>query len=602
MRIQTREFKKLKEQQIDLERGVNLLIGPNGSGKSSFLEYMFNYDSENNCIAYSSGINESFSSIYEIHLNKLAKLASRSFYSYQRGEEESDEPIKFFFTKDWAPFLILVSAYIGREGSLIHKWLDFFGLKISSFDFSIQTSSYYRNKIKASTQNIEKGLLDYGPESSRVHKLLSTFVMDDEQLSSLPKIRLFHGNDNAPLYTQNSRIEDSLYNYLFDTGLFSRIDDMGAKSSVAIKRLFQTLQVISNGKRPIVSLKTSTINFVNSTSSLICLSQLSDGEFQLLLISALIDLFDSENSFFILDEVDAHIHPKLIKDVWSSFDNLAGVAVTSTHNMMTISIADFNRIIFLESGQVVNASTKKNKLVETLCGAFFAEPVWKSLLYTIQTIYIIDGECDWEIFKKLCQKQGFDLDVLEVNSLVVTRSSTTQSANRNDLIKAKEMWVEDFLRSTSKAEVDQGKLKLKNFVLICDSDTYVVNETQNQLDFRTRNQDGYKITSIIWNRRTIENYLISPAARLADNATQPEDFIWGTTMDFGEVSEATLREISRKRMDCKATVQKFIVDDKGLNSERLSAYVERMEDGDIDQYLKRVYEKIVSLVRPAVLG
>jgi hypothetical protein len=36
--------------------------------------------------------------------------------------------------------------------------------------------------------------------------------------------------------------------------------------------------------------------------------QLSDGEYQLLSIYALIDLFDSENTIFLFDEIDSHLH------------------------------------------------------------------------------------------------------------------------------------------------------------------------------------------------------------------------------------------------------------------------------------------------------
>jgi hypothetical protein len=309
-----------------------------------------------------------------------------------------------------------------------------------------------------------------------------------------------------------------------------------------------------------------------------------------------LDLFDTDNTIFILDEVDAHIHPQLIKDVWSSFSALSGVAVTSSHNIMTISIAEFNRIIFLENGQVLKDHLRKNKLVETLCGAFFAEPVWKSLLYTIETIYLMDGLGDWEIFKSICIKQGLDFERIERNSIIVPRNSNTQRNNRADLILPKEIWVDDFLKSTTRAVIDQGRVKLKNFVLICDSDSYSWDEHRKPLDFSTTRKRTFNVTSIIWNRRSIENYLISPLARLISNNTPPSDFIWGEVMDFGSVTENNLSERSRKRMNCKAMVQTFINTETGLSQERLSNYVLTMEDVDLDPYIQLTFNKINELV------
>lgn len=601
MRIQTQDFKKLKEQFVDLRQGVNLLIGPNGSGKSSFLEYVFKNNTTNTCVAYSSGINESFSHLYKFHLNKLVKEASKSFFSYSSLDEEEEENnnLKFFFTKEWAPFLIYVSSFLSNDGSHTKKWLDNFGLKVTSFEFTVQTSSYYRKKIKASLDSIESGHLDFGPESSRVHKLLSALVNDEEGILNQPKIRVSNGNNQNPEFTRNARVENSAYDYLFRMSLFSQIDELAGAGNIGVARFFQLLQVLSTGKRPIIPLAETEMSFINSSQNVIQLSQLSDGEFQLLLLSSLLDLFDSTNSIFILDEVDAHIHPKLIRDVWSSFDGISGYAVTSTHNIMTISVADFNKIIFLESGQILSDHLRKNKLVETLCGAFFAEPVWKSLLYTIETIYLFDGLGDWEIFKAICLKQGLDFERIERNSIIIPRNSDTQRNNRADLIKPKEIWVDDFLRSTSNAEVDQSRVKLKNFILICDSDSYSWDEERKPLDFSTIRKRAFGVTSIIWNRRSIENYLISPSARLISNNTPSTDFVWGEIMDFGDVTENNLSDRSRKRMNCKPKVQTFINTQMGLSQERLSSYVSNMDAADIDPYIQLVFNKIFEMIGDA---
>ena len=47
------------------------------------------------------------------------------------------------------------------------------------------------------------------------------------------------------------------------------------------------------------------------------LDQLSDGEYQLLFLYALIDLFDSDNTLFLFDEADSHLHYKNIEKLWA---------------------------------------------------------------------------------------------------------------------------------------------------------------------------------------------------------------------------------------------------------------------------------------------
>lgn len=41
MELELKQHKKLKHQQIDIQKGLTVLVGTNGSGKSSFLERLF---------------------------------------------------------------------------------------------------------------------------------------------------------------------------------------------------------------------------------------------------------------------------------------------------------------------------------------------------------------------------------------------------------------------------------------------------------------------------------------------------------------------------------------------------------------------------------
>src|SRR5690606_22623037 len=57
---------------------------------------------------------------------------------------------------------------------------------------------------------------------------------------------------------------------------------------------------------------------------------LSDGEYQILSTYAIIDLFDNENTIFLLDEIDSHLYYKNLNKMWSILNQTQGVIITTT--------------------------------------------------------------------------------------------------------------------------------------------------------------------------------------------------------------------------------------------------------------------------------
>ena len=77
------------------------------------------------------------------------------------------------------------------------------------------------------------------------------------------------------------------------------------------------------------------------------LDQLSDGEYQLLFLYALIDLFDSDSTLFLFDEADSHLHYKNVEKLWALLHGIKGHAITTTHLLDSISAKE-NRIEHLK--------------------------------------------------------------------------------------------------------------------------------------------------------------------------------------------------------------------------------------------------------------
>lgn len=592
MRFDLDHYKNLKPQSVDVQPGLTVLVGTNGSGKSSFLEYLFLNNTFENCVVYSSGVNESFSPKYRSYLKSIYRNSQKIVSSTSDDIEMPGG--KYFFSKEWAPFLILASSFLSREGSHTALWMRHLGFKVASFGFEVNLPSAFRSKLKIALQNIEEGITDFRFETSQLVKFLNRLTSNElEENLNNTKFKVNWGSVEDLSENPRTVVNDILYRELFDSQLFTALD---ARIN-PVKKFFQMLQVLSvggSGSR-FIPLENSLITF-NRGGQLLTIQDLSDGEFQILLNAALLDLFDESNSLFLLDEVDAHIHPTMVSKVWSSFDRVLGYAFTTSHNLLTISNTEYNRIIFLEDGTIISDTAKKVKLVEDICGTLFGAPVWKSLLYTVENLVLIDGLGDWDIFKELIVKAGIDFAPLEDSILVIEKSSGTDTNSRENLVKGKLLFVEEMLEMAKKSKIDPSQIKLRNIFMICDSDAYVC--TTEGLDiksgFQARGRVRFNVHSIIWNRRNIEGYLISPTARVHYDAADPADFIWGDLDNFGSLTENLLTQERKQRVDSKPIVRNFI-GAEGFDKISMKEYVKRMSADDLDPYLILVFNEVLRL-------
>ncbi len=602
MRLQINQRKRLRQQEVEVQQGLTVLVGTNGSGKSSFLESLFfnhilrdirQQSPFDNCVVYSSGVNESFTPLYQAQLKILYNNSLKLVSNHEANGLNARS--KYYFSKEWAPFLLLASTFLARENSNTTKWMNHFGLKSAYFEFEIYLPSSFKKKLRQAYQNIEEGRTDYGFESSQLVKFINTLVGGDlEEKLTQSRIKISWGDKENLESNPRSVMNTPIFNQLFDTQLFASLD----QTISPIDSFFQMIQVLSFGgnRTKYISLDLSVIVF-SRDAQLIGLHDLSDGEFQILLNSALLDLFDGERSLFLLDEVDAHIHPTMVKKVWSSFESVRGYAFTTSHNLLTISNSEYNRIIFLEDGTIINDTSKKVKLVDDICGTLFGGPVFKSLLYSIENIVLIDDHSDWEIFKSLINRTGQNFSQLETNLLVFKKSSGTNLNDRNLLINPKKDFVQEIKKvAEDNSDINSDQIKLKNIFMLCDSDAYVSRTTgiDKQTEIVTIKGKRINIHSLIWNRRYIESYLISPTARPHYDNSANNEFIWGELDNHGPLNEATLNTTNTKRVKCKEVVQGLTRNQGLFDKARLDEYINRMNPNEIDPYLTQVFQDILN--------
>lgn len=636
-----KQHKKLKPTSLNIRSGINLLVGTNGSGKSSLLEYIFETQNKTR-IAYSSGINESFSLFYEEYLNKLSKKLKRRLSQTNTSipptqkNSGKDSGACLFFTKKWFPFLIIAATFLKQDNSLTKKFLDELSLSINKLSFRYILQKPYRDKFNSPPPAVsglaEEGTSRLGQVSSFDETPLDIFlrVLPEEEIDYSSPNKLYSLPSEDSKNPQKAIIE-----HLFESEIFKD----GAEN------FFNKLIVLSHGKNPKLPLEDVFLEFKNKEGVKLNQHQLSDGEFQMLIVSSLFDIFDSPDTFFLFDEIDAHIHPSKISNIWNKFNSLKGYLLTSSHNLTSISITDANKIYFLENGLIQNENKKIAEIIQTLSGEYFNKQVHFSLCLNYKTIILIDGEEDWIIFLELCKKLNLDTSIFDKEFIVIKcPSGTTKNCDLEDLCDNKIEWVEDFKKCISKLEHFED-IRLKHIVFFCDKDEFeleknrisyipkINDKRQKEVSIKLKKDlDSNKnlkinIQALVLNRRCIENYLISKNARVKRSIEITDDLIseWkvpesernslrsqkkllsqyfiGHTRD-NEPKNFQTEDINsnkiRETMHCKEPIRSCINKDpqktrSGLDLKKLKNYINDMDKDDLDPKLKEYYRELVKL-------
>ena len=283
----TLEFKsKISEntQTINVNNGITTFIGGNGSGKSSILEAIFEkYIEDDNfrVICFSSGQNELFTELFNKH-----KQTNRKYL------RERNEPIQsFYFNNEWIKLLIFWSS-IFKENGLVRTYLkekgyievDNLGDDISSrLDFRFRVR---KNNVLNIRREIEKEELGNN-ENDEGYELQENLLRKTEFHETLEKIIYafvidfdFQNNDNLVKrwLTFDSKKAFEVFTHK------------------NVNKLFSFWALATNGWLSNSELSEFNLRFKNN----IQFKHLSDGEYQILSTYAIIDLFDNENTIFLL--------------------------------------------------------------------------------------------------------------------------------------------------------------------------------------------------------------------------------------------------------------------------------------------------------------
>lgn len=571
------------QQTLTVDK-VATLIGENGCGKSSILQSIFDRklnreDYQNlKIVCFSSGQNENFSS---------------SFSKYLKRERRSGLNLNlecFYYDKTWSKLLIFLATTLKRDGKVrgFLKEYSYITESAENRDDISTTLSAYFKVDKAYVGRVQDALRQ--EESGETETLRSTpyFRSLDSFITANTELREY--NFDEPVRKRLISItSETLFRTSFSTRRFEDDEQPMFYEDPTIS--FFSLAADNDYFLDKNSFK---LTFANGLE----LDQLSDGEYQLLFLYALIDLFDADNTLFLLDEADSHLHYKNVERLWQLLHGISGYAITTTHLLDSIAAKE-NRIEHLkvvEQGKI-NEENKIKQLINRLTVLSRAKSVEFEVCGKLPNIALLDDYNDWMIFTKLAERAGHDIAQL-FTVYAMKRSSSYATANET-FGKGKIDW----LHGLSKIE---SPLVTTKIFLICDRDEAVLDwnvangvqvngQTYRDLLNVIQWPAGIQVRPFLlaWKRREIKNYLLSHTALTHHNIIAQINNDSIAPLQHLQTSNPGDNDAIR-RLDVKKVINPLInADGIGLDAEKLQAYIDLIPPSEISEDITNMYNFII---------
>lgn len=574
---------------------VATLIGENGSGKSSILHSVFEQrlagrDYRNlKVVCFSSGQNENF---------------SEKFSAYLKKERQAGRGLSldcFYFDKSWSKLLIFLATAIKRHGK-VRSFLVEKGYVSESTPDKDDLSTIFKCVFKVDKNYIH-----------RVKDALKSEVLGEtDTLRATPYFRALESFITNLISTD----------YEFDEPLRKRTIDLTANGLIRVSfdypRLLQadeneaepgelSAQAMATNWDPEVAFFTQAADnnyFIDKPrcqlvfNSNIELDQLSDGEYQLLFLYALIDLFDSENTLFLFDEADSHLHYKNVEKLWALLHGIQGHAITTTHLLDSISAKE-NRIEHLkvvEKGRI-SEDNKIKQLINRLSVLSRVKSVEFEVCGKLPNIALLDDYNDWSIFTKLAARVGLQLDRL--SAVHAMKKSSSYASVNETFGKGKIEWLHGL------SNIESPLVTTKIF-MICDRDeaaldwnatngVQVNGQVYRDLLNTIRWPQGMRVTPYLlaWKRREIKNYLLSYTALAHHNLLGQ--------INNGDIAKRNHLQPNNpgdnddiRRLNVKDIINPLInTDGEGLDLIKLQAYVDLIPPEEISEDITNMYNFII---------
>ncbi|OXA86307.1 AAA family ATPase [Flavobacterium hibernum] len=488
LQIKDKEYKNL---DIDLQNnsaGVMAFIGNNGSGKSNLLESLsiiFNhlYTGKEKNIPFSFSISFTNSgSADEINITKTKSTVKTTI----AGKPVSD-------AYDKLPKQI-VAIYSGEENRLWNNWykpiyLDYISNITSGKTTGIgvyneMPKMLYINKfywhISLLCQLLQKS-----------YNVSDTFCSDILNIKDVHSIKFKFNKSNYANYATSS--------------VKSFVQNIDAKDEYTLEELNEILD--DNGYTVADIYKYLYIAFTPEKKKMIEdivikynddhleIEHFSEGEKKMLLIKAALEFAGAEDSLFILDEPDAHIHLSnkiQIKKVFENYEANRQVILT-THSPTLTDTFENGSLYMLNQGKLV--PQQKQEILENVSGEFWNKFQQNAFIASKKPIILlVEGKHDKEhisnAFNALKEEyEDLEFEIFKLNT---------------------ETNIQPFLRGLYESEFDESKL----FIGLFDRENKILNDFKNPKNYTKI--DGKAFFKIIESDKQNNNYFVTSLPELND--------------------------------------------------------------------------------------
>lgn len=568
-----------QKQRVDLRNEkVLTLVGENGCGKSAILEKVFEsrlHQEEGNFISFSSGQNERYSDIFDTHLKKSKRFLIENYRTDQNSLNA------FNFDKKWARLLIFFATALKPQGNVRKFFTDRGYVDVSTDGLNNDLTSKLNFSIRVPKDYVLRHTNDLNIEALNPEHLSFRQTIVHQLLEKL--ILSFISDYDFEIALKKSQFS------LNASDVFTIFDN-------DVNAIFTFLGYACY-KEKFLDINTTKLYLKNSLE----LKQLSDGEFQLLNIFAIIDLFDTDNTFFLFDEIDSHLHYLNTKRLWKVLSKIRGKVLTTTHSADSIIQNELHQIRLVNKGKI-ETKTLANDILSRLDTLSANQNLKLSVASKIKYIALIEDQFDWEVFKLLASKKVLDYDPSVLDKIQIVKCSAGYEDHTHTFGNSKIDWVDKFIEFNGKKD-----FVTKRIFMICDRDNLPVEGILQDLKVKGRGRielnkgkKGTKVAFLLsWKRREIENYLLSYTMLQANGKLEELNSLLPVDHQIKENNSCD--NASVQRLDVKKVLQPLYimdgvetitVDERGVDFDKVKSVIDQIPASEISDDISSMYNLI----------
>ena len=417
IKIANKAFKNLDVLLENNTSGVMAFIGNNGSGKSNLLEaisaiFRHLYDKKQKDIPFN------FSLVYTTFNGRTVEITKNELSVTTKIDNQENSDLYSFLPKQ------IVAIYSGEEDRLWREYYkpiyDDFISKISKSFQEEFPKMLYLNKFYWHISLLCLLLNRFNnPEDKFCKEVLGINSVHSVKFEFNKNIYQDYPNNNVLQFISTIDAKDEY-----------TLDELQEKiKNYDINEVFKYLYIAFTPKDKKI-LKNITIEYNDNLN----IEDFSEGEKKMILVKAALEFAAQEDSLFILDEPDAHIHLSnkiQIRNVLEEYQQNRQIIIT-THSPTLTKAIPKKGIYCLEKGKV----KEFKDIVEVTKYLADKEDIYK-LLFSKSNMLIVEGKTDDKYIKKAIELYKDDFPYLDFQILRVGGTDDENIQNLIDSIDLK---------------------------------------------------------------------------------------------------------------------------------------------------------------------